>query len=115
MKWHAAPHLNLERLAASRALIVGAGTLGCNIARLLLGWGVQHITFVDYGSVSISNPIRQSLYQFRDGVKHRKKAETAASRLKQINPLIHSEGYDCSILMPDHWVHSLNWIISNNS
>uniref|UniRef100_A0A1I7XKJ9 E2 ubiquitin-conjugating enzyme n=1 Tax=Heterorhabditis bacteriophora TaxID=37862 RepID=A0A1I7XKJ9_HETBA len=39
-------------------LILGSGTLGCNIARCLMGWGVRKITFVDNSTVSYSNPIR---------------------------------------------------------
>ena len=30
------------------------------------GWGVRHITLVDNGRVSYSNPVRQSLFTFKD-------------------------------------------------
>jgi hypothetical protein len=50
------------QVAGCRCLLLGAGTLGCNVARLLLGWGVSKITFVDNGTVSYSNPVRQTLY-----------------------------------------------------
>lgn len=43
-----------------------SGTLGCAVARTLLGWGVRHITFVDNGRVSYSNPSRQCLFEFED-------------------------------------------------
>lgn len=39
-------------------LILGTGTLGCNMARLLIGYGVTKITFLDYGKVSFSNLAR---------------------------------------------------------
>ena len=38
------------------------------MARCLLGWGVTHITFVDNGRVSYSNPVRQPLFEFADCV-----------------------------------------------
>ena len=31
---------------------MAAGTLGCAVARVLLGWGVRHIDFVDNSNVS---------------------------------------------------------------
>ena len=30
------------------------------------GWGVRHITLLDNGRVSYSNPVRQSLFTFKD-------------------------------------------------
>lgn len=49
------------QVKSCKCLLLGAGTLGCNVGRLLLGWGVEKITFVDNGTVSYSNPARQSL------------------------------------------------------
>lgn len=54
---------------------------------LFKGWGVRTITFVDCGTISFSNPVRQTLFEFadcQDGGKP--KAETAASALKRIFP-----------------------------
>lgn len=45
------PSLRVVHCAAGRCLLLGAGTLGCNVARALLGWGFRHITFVDSGKV----------------------------------------------------------------
>jgi hypothetical protein len=66
MRWRALPALDLARVSSTRVLLLGAGTIGCALARTLLGWGVRHISFVDSGKVSFSNPVRQSLYTHED-------------------------------------------------
>lgn len=58
MKWRLVPEINLQCYGDLKCLILGSGTLGCNIARGLIGWGVQNITFVDCNLVSYSNPVR---------------------------------------------------------
>lgn len=100
MKWQLLPELELDLVKYSKCLLLGAGTLGCVVARNLMAWGVRHITFVDYGKVSYSNPVRQFLYKFSDCGGH--KAEVAASSLKEIFPGIVSEGIVMSIPMPGH-------------
>lgn len=51
------------------------------------GWGVRTISFVDYGNISFSNPVRQTLFEFEDCQDGGKpKADTAASALKKIFP-----------------------------
>lgn len=53
----------------------------------LQAWGVDVITFVDYGKVSRSNPVRQSLFKYEDALNGGKdKAQTAADSLKEISP-----------------------------
>jgi len=100
MKWRMAPSLNTDKIRESKFLIFGAGTLGCHVARGLIGWGVRNITFVDYGKVSFSNPVRQTLYSYKDSVSNNFKAITAAEKLKEIFPLINSQGYVIQIPHP---------------
>ena len=58
MKWRMLPNVDLELIKGTKCLLFGSGTLGCQLARNLSGWGVRHITFIDYGKVSYSNPVR---------------------------------------------------------
>lgn len=86
MKWRMVPELDLKKIAATKCLLFGAGTLGCSVARNLIAWGIRVITFVDSGHVSYSNPVRQSLFRYDDAVNRREKAKTAAERLLEICP-----------------------------
>jgi len=105
MRWRILPALNLEAISQSRCLLLGAGTLGCNVARCLMSWGVRNITFVDNGTVSYSNPVRQSLFEFLDCTEGGKpKAVAAAAKLKTIFPNMETQGHQFSIPMPGHAV-----------
>lgn len=103
MKWRLAPNLNLDDIKNTKCLLLGAGTLGSYVSRNLMGWGVRKITFVDYGSVSFSNPVRQPLFVFDDCLNGGKaKATQAAEALKQIYPGVDAEGHVLSVPMLGH-------------
>ncbi|GKG36766.1 ubiquitin-like modifier-activating enzyme ATG7 isoform X1, partial [Tanacetum coccineum] len=53
-------------------------------------WGVRKITLVDSGKVSMSNPLRQSLYTLEDCLDGGDlKALAAVKSLKRIFPAVH--------------------------
>ncbi|KAH8984457.1 hypothetical protein EDB92DRAFT_1887074 [Lactarius akahatsu] len=114
MRWRILPSLDLDKIAQTRCLLLGAGTLGmlrCANAHGTLflltlgdqGWGIRKITLVDSGRVSFSNPVRQPLFEFDDCIDGGKpKAEAAAARLRKIFPGVDAEGVTLSIPMPGH-------------
>lgn len=102
MKWRVAPEIDLDVIKHTKVLILGSGTLGSYVARALLGWGVRHITMVDNGKVSFSNPVRQPLFNFAD--VGRPKAGCAAEALKLIFPLVQATGVELEIPMAGHSV-----------
>ncbi|KAL2127989.1 hypothetical protein VTI74DRAFT_9870 [Chaetomium olivicolor] len=106
MKWRLAPNLDLDTIKNTKCLLLGAGTLGSYVSRNLMGWGVRKITFVDYGAISFSNPVRQPLFQFNDCLNGgRPKALRAAEALKEIYPGVEAEGHVLSVPMLGHPVN----------
>ncbi|XP_018340243.1 PREDICTED: ubiquitin-like modifier-activating enzyme atg7 isoform X2 [Trachymyrmex septentrionalis] len=104
MKWRLVPDLDLEKISSLRCLLLGAGTLGCSVARVLLGWGITNMTLVDNSAVSHSNTVRQSLYTHEDAVQRRHKAHAAKDALLRIRPSMNVEGVVLHIPMPGHVV-----------
>jgi ubiquitin-like modifier-activating enzyme ATG7 len=103
IRWRQAPSIDLDRFTSLRVLILGSGTLGCNIARALLGWGVRRFTFIDHAFVSYNNPVRQSLFAFRHCQSaNNPKAEVAAQALKDIYPLVEARGRHMKVPMPGY-------------
>ncbi|EMR64073.1 putative autophagy-related protein 7 protein [Eutypa lata UCREL1] len=103
MKWRISPNLDLDIIKNTKCLLLGAGTLGSYVSRVLLGWGVRKITFVDYGAVSFSNPVRQPLFRFNDCMNGgAPKATRAAESLKEIYPGVDSAGHVLSVPMLGH-------------
>jgi len=102
MLWRMMPDLDLSNLHRTRCLILGAGTLGCNVGRQLLAWGFRSMTFVDNSPVSYSNPVRQTLYTFEDAKANARKATAAAEAIKRIFPSADVHSADLTIPMPGH-------------
>ncbi|CAM9722593.1 unnamed protein product, partial [Chrysoparadoxa australica] len=102
MTWRVLPDLDLEMMKSTQVLIIGAGTLGCNVARLLMGWGVCHITFIDAGLVSYSNPVRQNLFEQKD--EGRSKAEAAAEALTRMCPASQPSRSASNSSLPVRWI-----------
>ena len=110
MRWRQIPQLEIDVLQNAKVLLIGAGTLGCNVARVLLGYGIKNITLVDSGRVSFSNPVRQSLYISEDCLPGSNglrpfKAPTAAKRLLEISPGLNAQGIVMEIPMPGHPIY----------
>jgi ubiquitin-like modifier-activating enzyme ATG7 len=106
MKWRMIPDLNVDLLQSTKVLLIGAGTLGCSVARTLLGWGIRDFTILDYGTVSYSNPVRQNLFTLEDchfnNGQGKPKAQAAAEALQTIAADVKSRGIHLSIPMPGH-------------
>lgn len=103
MKWRIAPGIDLEIIKNTKCLLLGAGTLGGYVARNLMAWGIRHITFVDNGAVSYSNPVRQPLFTHQDCLQGgRPKALRSAEMLKEIYPGVNATGHVISVPMLGH-------------
>ncbi len=74
------------RLAACRALVVGAGGLGGPVLQILAGAGIGRITIMDPDRVELSNLHRQPLYRMTD--LGRPKAEAARDAVLAANPAL---------------------------
>ncbi len=73
-----------SKLARSRALVVGAGGLGCPASFYLAAAGVGAIVMVDPDSVELSNLNRQILHSTAD--LNRPKVQSAKEKLEALNP-----------------------------
>jgi adenylyltransferase/sulfurtransferase len=81
-----------KRLKASSVLLIGAGGLGSPLGLYLAAAGVGRIGIVDFDVVDFSNLQRQVLHATSD--VGRPKLQSAADRLKAINPEVQLDLYD---------------------
>ena len=78
-------------LKQAKALVIGAGGLGCPVLMYLSGAGIGQLGIVDHDTVAISNLHRQVLYGFSQLGEF--KAEAAINRLHDLNPNIVLKAY----------------------
>lgn len=103
IKWRIAPSIDLDAIKNCKCLLLGAGTLGSYVSRILMGWGVRKISFIDNANVSFSNPVRQPLFTFADCTNGgAKKAERAAQALQEIYPGVDATGHVMEVPMLGH-------------
>ncbi|MBK8670108.1 MAG: HesA/MoeB/ThiF family protein [Saprospiraceae bacterium] len=90
-----------EKLKNSKVLVVGAGGLGCPALLYLAAAGVGTIGIADGDDVEMTNLHRQVLYTMADlGLG---KANTAAARLRAINPEISIHTYSFNLDKNNAW------------
>jgi molybdopterin-synthase adenylyltransferase len=75
-----------EKLAGSRAAVIGAGGLGSTVIYYLAAAGVGNISIIDADSVELSNLNRQIIHRTAD--IGRMKAESACEKALALNPAI---------------------------
>ncbi|ARU55271.1 molybdopterin synthase sulfurylase [Oleiphilus messinensis] len=73
-----------HKLASARVLIVGIGGLGSPVALYLAAAGVGTLVLADHDEVELSNLQRQIVHG--EATLNQNKAQSAASRLQDINP-----------------------------
>ncbi|MBM4184602.1 MAG: molybdopterin-synthase adenylyltransferase MoeB [Gemmatimonadetes bacterium] len=98
----ALPEIGFEgqkRLKAARVLCVGAGGLGSPLALYLAAAGVGTLGIVDFDAVDESNLQRQLLHGTSD--IGRSKLESAARRLRDVNPHVQVVKHDTKLSAAD--------------
>ena len=92
------PEVGMEgqlKLKAASVLCIGAGGLGSPVALYLAAAGVGRIGIVDFDVVDYSNLQRQIIHGTPD--VGRKKLDSAADRLKSINPEVKVVQYEVAL------------------
>jgi adenylyltransferase/sulfurtransferase len=84
-----------QRLKAARVLVVGAGGLGSPLAVYLAAAGVGTIGIVDDDTVDLSNLQRQVIHD--ESSLGRPKVESAAARIRALNPDVRVETHQTRI------------------
>jgi len=77
-----------EKVNNARVMVVGAGALGNEVLKNLALFGVGNIVIVDFDTIEQSNLSRSILFRSDDAYSKLYKANVAAERIKEINPMI---------------------------
>jgi len=85
-----------QRLKAARVLCIGAGGLGSPLALYLGAAGVGTLGIVDFDVVDYTNLQRQIIHSTAD--VGRKKLESAAEKLKGINPFLNIKTFETKLI-----------------
>src|SRR5438067_12303066 len=80
------------KLKAARVLCIGAGGLGSPLALYLTAAGVGTLGIVDFDVVDFTNLQRQVIHTTAD--VGRKKLDSAAEKLKAINPFVNVKKFE---------------------
>ncbi|WP_298553214.1 HesA/MoeB/ThiF family protein [uncultured Algibacter sp.] len=72
-----------DKISSAKALVIGAGGLGCPILQYLAAAGIGTLGIIDFDTVDISNLQRQIL--FGTSTLGKNKAEAAKQRLEDLN------------------------------
>jgi molybdopterin/thiamine biosynthesis adenylyltransferase/rhodanese-related sulfurtransferase/molybdopterin converting factor small subunit len=83
------------KLKNAKVAMIGAGGLGAPVGLYLAAAGVGRVGIVDFDVVDVSNLQRQVIHGTRD--LGRKKLDSAADRMKDINPNIRIDKYDTGL------------------
>ena len=87
--------LGQKKILSGKALIIGAGGLGCPAAEFLTRAGIGKLGVIDYDKVSLSNLHRQSLYKKSDIGKS--KVLIIKKILNDINPNTKVQSYNIKL------------------
>jgi sulfur-carrier protein adenylyltransferase/sulfurtransferase len=84
-----------QKLKAAKVLCIGAGGLGSPLALYLTAAGVGTLGIVDFDVVDYTNLQRQIIHSTAD--VGRKKLDSAADKLKAINPFVNLRTFDTKL------------------
>ncbi|GFE54007.1 hypothetical protein BaOVIS_014110 [Babesia ovis] len=106
MTWRIVPELKPGNITKLRICVIGVGSLGCQIIRQLLAWGVYNFVIIDYGIVT--NSTRQCLYTSQHTNGNIPKIVAASSEIGRIRPDADVYSLNMFVPMPGHQVSKEN-------